>query len=223
MHLPRPHQISLMSLVVAAACKESTAPSTYAPQAAVYWIEWTATVTPSQAESLRVSGGGVSCASVVWDATVSGTQVEVTAQVHNLNVPCLNSGTGAGFDTVLVLPRLQSQSYSLFAPMADVISLSPTERFVGYFDVGGPPDTTTHFAGIVTLNLDALGCWRAQPWSASPAPRLAFAQAPPLGAPSSGRWAFLIGQLVAGSPPACGDARAISASTLEVDVTPTPQ
>jgi len=215
MQLPRLCRIALPCFVAVAACRESTGPGRLAYQPAVYWIEWTAGVTATQVESLRVSGGVPCPYSAVWDATVSGTDVLVSGRAYERYSACLDNGTGAGYDTVLVLPPSRS-GYQVFAPMADPVSWDPTVRLVGYVDVWTLPDTTTRFAGIATLSQDSLGCWRAQPLSGWPSPRLALAQPPPL-APTLQQFpAYIAGQLVPGSPPGCGDAVALSASTLEI-------
>jgi hypothetical protein len=152
---------------------------------------------------------------VVWGVSVNGADVRVTGSVYNREIPCLDNGTGAGYDTVLALTALPDQLYTVWAPMLDLISWSPSDRLVGYFDVATTPDTTPEFAGAAYLISDSLGCWRALPWSESPGRWLALAQPPPLTSGWQGN-AFLVGQLVAGSPPSCGDARSINASTLAV-------
>ena len=215
MHLPRLCRIALPCVVAVAACRESTGPGRPPYQPAVYWIEWTAGLTATQVESLRVSGYVPCPYEAVWDATVSAGQVLVSGRAYDRKIACLNSGSGAGYDTVLVLPPSRN-GYQVFAPMADPISWDPTARLVGYIDVWILPDTTTRFAGIATLRQDSLGCWRAQPWSRWPSPRLALAQPPPLAPTLQQFSAYVAGQLVPGSPPGCGDAVALSASTLEI-------
>jgi len=218
MRLSRVSGLALAAVIVPAACRESTGPSQPVPPAAISWIEWTAAVAKGQAESLRVSGGVPCPYGVVWGVTVSGSEVLVTGRVYDRNVPCLDNGTGAGSDTVFALTGLAAQAYAVGAPMLDLISYSPRQQIVGSFDVGGSSDTTPEFAGEATLTMDSTGCWRAQPWSAGTAPRLALAAPPPLTPMWPGWNAFVIGQLVAGSPAACGDARSVSASTLVVYV-----
>lgn len=100
-------------------------------------------------------------------------------------------------------------------PSPQTPQAAPSDRLVGYFDVATTPDTTPEFAGAAYLISDSLGCWRALPWSEGPGRWLALAQPPPLTSGWQGN-AFLVGQLVAGSPPSCGDARSINASTLAV-------
>jgi hypothetical protein len=215
MHLPRLERIALSSLVVVTACSESAGPKQRVPEPAVSWIEWTAGVTATQADSLRVSGYVQCPYASVWDATVSGTDVLVSGRAYERKTFCLDNGSGAGYDTVLVLPPSRS-GYRVFAAMADPVTWDPIQRLVGYIDVWTLPDTTTRFAGIATLIQDSLGCWRVRPWSGSPSPRLALAQPPPLAPTLQQFSAYLAGQLVAGSPPACGDAVALSAWTLEI-------
>ena len=219
MRIPRLFGVAFAA-AVAAACRESTGPKQWAPQPAVTWIEWTSVATRSQPESLRISGGLDCPYTAVWGVTVSDGNVIVTGRAYSRNVPCLNNGTGAGFDTVLVLTGLPAGGYTLSAPMLDAIYYTPSSRPVGMLSIGTIPDSTVLLAGIVRLSIDTLGCWRAQPWSAWREPALALAKAPPLTPSAAGRQAFLIGGLTAGSPAACGDAIGVVASVLEVDASP---
>jgi hypothetical protein len=225
MHHPRLQHV-LAGVVLAAACKESTGPGTTVVPGVITWIEWPTAVTGSQAESLRVSTVERCGFRMVYGVALQGTEVHVTAQARSrTDIVCLqDGGSGAGHDTVLALPQLGAGSpYTIWAPVPGPTYGSfgrPTERMLGYIQVVSAPDPSIQFAGIVSLALDSLGCWRARPLSAPPVPQWAFAKAPALTPESVGRRAFLVGQFVAESPAACGDARGISAWTLEVDATP---
>ena len=228
----RPFRLSriVFAGIAAAACRESTGPAATLVPAAVNWIEWPAAVTASQAESLRISGYLQCPYEGAWRATISGTDVHIAAWGHKRNVDCLDSGSGSGYDAVLVLPRrtgdpLGTQSYSLWVPVtAATVAFqfdgATVERMVGTIEVRAVPDTTTDMAGCVVVTEDSLRCWRARPLSAPPSTPLALATAPDLVPGPWGQWAYLMGHLVPGSPASCGDARSISASTLEVDATP---
>lgn len=220
------------ALVAGAACQESNGPAATVVPGTVNWIEWTAAVTASQPESLRISGF-LQCPYVgVWRAAINDTEVHIAAWGHERDVACLDSGTGSGYDTVLVLPRLTggpvgTQSYSLWVPVTPAAATvafrfdgNTVERMVGTFELRTVPDTTGDMAGWVLVTQDNLGCWRARPLSASPSTPLALATAPNLVPGPWGQWAYLAGHLVPGSPAPCGDARSISASTLEVDAIP---
>jgi len=220
----------LWALIVVAACKESNGPAAAVVPGTVNWIEWAAAVTASQPESLRISGF-LQCPYVgVWRAAINGTEVHIAAWGHERDLDCLNSGTGSGYDTVLVLPRLTggplgTQSYSLWVPVtAATVAFrfdgNTVEHMVGTFEVRAVPDTTTDMAGWALVTQDSLGCWRARPLSAPPSTPLALATAPNLVPAPYGQWAYLAGRLVPGSPAGCGEVRSISASTLEVNATP---
>jgi hypothetical protein len=223
-------RIVLAGMVVAAACRESTGPGMTVVPGAITWIEWPAAVSLGQVASVRVSSIEWCGYQTVYGVAVRGTEVHVTAEARaRSDMVCLQGGgSGAGFDTVLALPQLGTGGsgsfvpYMLWAPVPGPAYGGfgrPTERMLGYVEAGGT-DTSTHFAGIVSLALDSLGCWRAQPLSAPPIPRWAFARPLALAPASAGRRAFLVGRFVAESPAACGDARAIAPLTLEVDATP---
>jgi hypothetical protein len=223
-------RIVLAGAVFAVACRESTGPGTTVVPGAITWIEWPAAVTASHPESLRISGF-LQCPYVgVWRAAINGTEVHIAAWGHERDIVCLDSGTGSGYDTLLVLPRLTggpvgTQSYSLWVPVTAATVAwrfdgNTVERKVGTFDLRAVPDTTTDMAGWVMVTQDSLGCWRARPLSAWPSTPLALAAAPNLVPAPWGQWAYLAGHLVPGSPAPCGDVRSISASTLQVDAIP---
>jgi len=218
------------AVIVAAACRESTGPAATVVPAAVNWIEWAAAVTANQTESLRISGYLQCPYEGVWRAAISGTEVHIAAWGHERNIACLDSGSGSGYDAVLVLPRLTgspvgTQSYSLWVPVTAATAAfrfdgSTVERMVGTIEVRAVPDTTTDMAGWVLVTEDSLGCWRARPLSAPPSTPLALAAAPDLVPGQWGQWAYLAGHLILGSPASCGDARSISATTLDVVANP---
>lgn len=232
MHLSRLHQIALAGVVLAAACRESTGPGTTVVPGVITWIEWPAEVRSTDTDSIRISALAPCGSKPEYSVSVVGKAVHVTLQERQLNLGCpeLMSGTGAGYDTVLALPRLgvgieaQHPVYAISAPLPSgpsYFDLSlPAERTLGFISVVSAPDTTTSFAGLTSLTLDSSGCWRVQPWSEGFRPRWALAAPPDLTPDWSGRPALLIGQFVPGSPAACGDARSVQPATLEVDATP---
>ena len=231
MRLLRPGEL-VLAAIVAAACRESTGPGTIVRPGLVTWIEWPAEVRSTDTDSIRISASVPSCFKAEYGVVVEGRAVRVTVQARGLNLGCpeLSSATGAGYDTVLALPRLgvgieaQFPVYTISAPLPSGPSYrdldQPTERTLGFISVLYAPDTTTDFAGAAWLTVDSNGCWRAQPWSEGPRPRWALSASPSLTPDWSGRPALLIGQFVPGSPAACGDAQSVQPVTLEVDATP---
>jgi hypothetical protein len=229
-------RIVLAGVVFAAACRESTGPGTTVVPGAITWIEWPAAVTSNQPVSLRVSGYEPCPYTEVFGVVVEGTDVRVSAQAH---VPkdswrCLDSGSGAGYDTLLTLPTLSAAPgglptrFNIWATVAETdfsahYYANGHERMIGQFTLQfSAPDTSTRFAGIVTLTVDTLGCWRARPWSAWPQPRWVFAKSLSL-VPDRASWqAFLSGSIVTVDPPVCGNTVAIDPAALEVDLTPNP-
>jgi hypothetical protein len=221
--------IALMSLLLAAACREGTGP--HLVPGSVSWIEWPTAVTVSQPGSIRASGYAECPYDLVFGVSLTGTALRVTAdgrQRSNTLCPLL-SGSGAGYDTLLPLPRLGEgvsqlpYRYSIWAPVAVFGGVErPNERMVGTIELRAVPDTATMFAGVVRLFLDSLRCWRAMPYSAHPMPRWSFAKPLLLDTVVAGRNAFLSGLLVQVSPPVCGDSQAIDPLALEVDIAPSP-
>lgn len=221
--------IALMSLLLAAACSEGTGPQVV--PGSVSWIEWPTAVTASQPGSLRVSGYAECPYDLVFGVSLTGTALRVRAEGRQRsNTMCLLlSGSGAGYDTLLPLPRLGEgvsqlpYRYSIWAPVAVFGGVErPNERMVGTLELRAVPDTATMFAGVIRLFLDSLRCWRAMPYSAPPMPRWSFAKPVLLDTVVAGRNAFLSGLLVQVSPPVCGDSQAIDPLALEVDIAPSP-
>lgn len=229
-------RIVLAGMVVTAACRESAGPGTTVVPGAITWIEWPAAVASSQAVSFRVSGYEPCPYTEVFGVVVKGTDVHLTAEAHmRTDTGCAESGTGAGYDTLLTLPTLAAGPGGLptrFNTWATVARTdyypgyryqSGYERVIGWFTLQfSAPDTATRFAGNVTLTVDSLGCWRAMPWSAWPQPRWVFAKSLSL-VPDRVWWqAFLSGSMVAVDPPVCGNTVAVVPAALEVDLAPNP-
>ncbi len=219
---------------VTAACRDNTGPATTVVPGVITWIEWPAQVRSTDTNSVRITASVPCPYRPVYSVAVEDKDVRVTVEgrYSGGNAICpmsgANAGTGAGYDTALALPPLGvgiealHPVYTIWASVAAGPGygnmFSPAERAVGTIQVLFAPDTSTYFAGLIFMRQDSLGCWRAQPLSAWPSPLWAFAEAPDLPTTAYWRPAFLIGQLVAGSPAGCGDDRSINARTLEVDV-----
>ncbi len=234
MLLTRVLRIALAGAAVTAACKDSAGPGQTLVPGVITWIEWPAQVRSTDTDTVLVTASVPCPYRPVYSVTVEDRDVHVTVMGRSLGGSgiCPLSGTGAGYDTALALPQLGVGIESLhpvYTVWASVAAgpgyqgmYSSVQREVGTIQVLFAPDTTTDFAGLVLMRQDSLGCWRARPMSEWPSPPWALAEAPALPPTTTWKPAFLIGQLVAGSPAGCGDDRSIDARTLEVDVAPWP-
>jgi len=217
------------AVIVAAACRESTAPKT-----SIYpisWVEWPTAVVPGEAVVLRVSAPFRCGLRISYDLYVSGNNVHVSAISRGAGLSCPELGnTGAGYDTLLTLPALSAGPgglptvFNVWATVSSGFSTGgASDKMIGQFTLQfSSPDTTPRFAGNVILTVDSLGCWRAIPASEWPEPRWVFAKPLSL-VPDRSSWqAFLYGHMVAVSPPVCGNSVAIEPSDLEVDLSSNP-
>jgi hypothetical protein len=200
----------------------------------VSWLEWPTAVTATQPGALRVSGWAQCPYRVVFSASVSGTEIRLSAEGRDpRNAICLSrqgessgAGGGAGFDTLLPLPRLTPPSsdlpewFQILAPMEGPGWWPAGDRFVGWTELRATADTATQFAGRATVFTDSSGCWRMRPWSRSPAPQWVFTKPVPLAPRTYAYYGYVSGRFVAANPPICGDSIAVQATRLEVDVTP---
>jgi hypothetical protein len=203
----------------------------------VSWLEWPTAVTATQPGALRVSGWAQCPYRVVFSASVSGTEIRLSAEGRDPgNWACVGPnvagggvgigvGSGAGFDTLLPLPRLSAtpsgQSwFQIWAPMEGPGYWHAGDQLVGGINLGAIADTATQFAGRATVFTDSSGCWRMRPWSRSPAPQWVFTKPVPLAPRTYAYYGYVSGRFVAANPPICGEPIAVQATRLEVDVTP---
>jgi len=214
----------------------------YVVPGVVTWLEWPTAVTARQPGALRVSGYAQCPYRVVFGASVSGTEIHLTAEGRDpRNSICLALDaagssasiaidSGARYDTLLPLPQLTPPSsglperFQIWAPMQGPGWGQAGDQLVGGLDLRATGDTATQFAGRATVFTDSSGCWRMRPWSRGPAPQWVFTKPVPL-APLrygyyAGYYGYVTGYFVPVSPPICGDSIAVRATRLEVDVTP---
>lgn len=215
------------AIVCGSACGDPTKVDVGA--AVVTWIEWPAGVTPSQPGALRISGYAQCPYRAVFSVAVDQARVVIAAEGRSRGSPiCAQDGSGAGYDTLLPLPKISLPDgfpivLYVVVPMSDGRNFYAPEtapRNVGSMYVARTPDTTTRLAGRVVLRADTSGCWRAMPFSASPRPEFAFTKPVPLTPGTLARAGFVSGSLVTASPPICGQVLAINATELTVDATP---
>ena len=234
----RPPRILLTAgALLAAACVAEPTGVDVVP-AYVTWLEWPTAVTATQPGALRVSGYAQCPHRVVFSASVSGTEIRVTAEGRGLgDWGCVDlhvassgigggAGSGAGFDTLLPLPRLTPPSsglparFQISAPMQGPGWWPTGDRLVGGIDLRATADTVTQFAGQAGVYGDSSGCWRMRPWSRYPAPQWVFTGPVPLLPRPYAYYGYVSGHFVPANPPICGDSIAVRATRLEVDVTP---
>lgn len=232
MRLPR-FLLSTGALLAAGCVAEPT--SVDVVPAYVSWLEWPTAVTATQPGALRVSGWAQCPYRVVFRASVSGTEIRLSAEGRDQrrDVGCIGpstvssgAGGGAGFDTLLPLPRLTPPSsglpawFQIWAPMEGPGWGPDADQLVGGIELRAIADTATQFAGRASVSSDSLGCWRMRPWSRAPAPQWAFTKPVPLAPRTYAYHGYVSGRFVAANPPICGDSVAVRATRLEVDVTP---
>ena len=235
----RPPRILLsMGALLAAGCVAEPTGVDVVP-AYVSWLEWPTGVTATQPGALRVSGWAQCPYRVVFSASVSGTEIRLSAEGRDprQDVGCLalhvagsGAGIGAGsdaaFDTLLPLPQLTPPSsglpawFQIWAPMEGPGWGPDGDQLVGGIELRGTADTATQFAGRAWVSSDSLGCWRMRPWSRAPAPQWVFTKPVPLVPRPYLYYGYVSGRFVPADPPICGDSIAVQATRLEVDVTP---
>lgn len=203
----------------------------------VTWVEWPTAVTATQRGALRVSGYAQCPYRVVFSASVSGTEIRLSAEGRDPgNWACVgpnaagssassNSSNLAYYDTLLPLPRLTPPSsglswFQVWAPMEGPGWWHAGDQLVGGIDLRATADTATQFTGRAWVSSDSSGCWRMRPWSRTPAPQWLFTKPVPLAPRTYAYYGYVSGRFVAANPPICGDSIAVQATRLEVDVTP---
>ena len=221
--------VCITASVLAAACADS--PTEPLPELGISWLEWPAAVTPFQQAEVHITANSDCFYHPVFRAELRDNEVRITAQTVRDDQGCLerSSGSGAGYDTVVTLPRLSGVSgerlIAIRAPMSANFffrsgRVDPVVRAVGNILVGIAPDTTTKVAGFIQMFADsAAACWLARPFSRQPQPELAFARSVPL-QPVGYRLGYVTGSLVRASPAICGQPLAIDPTELTVDATP---
>jgi hypothetical protein len=231
----RPLGLALTAgMMAAAGCAgEVTGVSTV--PAYVTWIEWPTAVTATRPGALRLSGYAVCPYQLTFGITVSGTEIHVEAVGRrpaefgicmDLHVAGGDVAGGAGYDTLLPLPRLMPPTselpvrFQLFAPMMSIGSAPPGDEIIGGLDLRAAEDTATQFAGRALIAGDSAGCWRLTPFARYPVPHWVFAKPLSLAPRSYGYSGFVTGRFVRVNPPICGDSIAVQATRVEVDVTP---
>jgi len=220
--------VALAAVALAAGCvKEPTAVDVVPGY--VTWVEWPTAVTTSQPGALRVSGFVPCGYRLSFRVSVDSTGVHLAAEGHGpLNAICPADVVGAvadGPDSLLPLPRLEPPSTGLpaeFAVWAPVMTYGYSyagERRLGALGLRASADTTTRFAGVVHLYTDSAGCWRARPYSWLRRDE-AWVFAKPVPLTHGYYYGYVSGYLGPVVPPVCGEAVAIHAHTIEVNVAP---
>ena len=217
------------AILMAACAEDPTGPEVVL---GISWLEWPAALAVGESGQLRISSSATCTYRPVHRVALRNNELQVTTRVVRLDAICPDRGSGAGYDTVLMLPRLpgppNAQVWNIRATMAMSNGLyrrsadfqEPAERVVGYIELRPEADTTTKLAGFLQLRGDsAAGCWVGQPMSQWPQPQFAFSRPVPL-APAGTRSGFVMGRLVSAAPAICGQSLAIDATELTVDATP---
>ena len=201
----------------------------------VTWMEWPTAVTAARPGALRLSGYAVCPYHLTFGITVSGTEIHVDAVglrtaeygiCMDLHVAGGDVGSGAGYDTLLPLPRLTPPAsglparFQISAPMMGPASGPLQDEIIGGMDLRTTEDTATQFAGSALIVGDSAGCWRLTPFARNPIPHWVFAKPPRLASGTNSYYGYVIGRFVPANPPICGDSIAVQATRIEVDVTP---
>jgi hypothetical protein len=228
----RPLHLALMTGALAAAGCSGEPTGVLVVPAFVTWVEWPAAVTATQPGSLRVSGYTQCPYRVAFHVSVSGTDIRLVAEGRDPlpDVACIAlqaaDAGGAGYDTLLPLPRLTAPPsglpawFLLSAPMAGLSAWPAGDQVVGGIELQATADTATQFAGRALVFGDSAGCWWMRPWSRAPTPLWVFTKPVRLVPQPYSYSAFVSGRIVPANPPICGESSAVHATRLEVDATP---